>query len=175
MLDSLRPHMKGSSSNEKKAASAERPQQHSPSPPPAYWSRSTDIDVPFSQLDLNTRGDKPTTDQCIAHLKLLAAIHELQESIAHHDGFMGLQDDLANGDDKITCKIQEKRWAVYAAKAVKRFEVWWKQCAPSDSGMLKEHALDDLQDNGFEKYQPKFTWARDALPPLGKRNPLSSE
>lgn len=170
MLDSLKARNNDIPSSEKKAASAEKPQQHSSSPPPAY---SPDITVQFSNLDLDAHADKLTKDQCIAHLKLLAAIHGLHEAIACLDGIMGSKDVLTDRDDAVFRRIQEKSWAVYVSKAVKRFEVWWGQCVPSDSGMLKENALGDLEDKDFEKYQPQFTWTRDSLPPLGKLHLLS--
>ena len=78
--------------------------------------------------------EKPTADQCIAHLKLLECFHELRETIATTDGLYGIKDayaaSTANGSShaSLLTKIREKRWSIYVTQAVKRFELWWANC-----------------------------------------------
>lgn len=65
-----------------------------------------------------------TPDQCAAHLKLLAALADLRDSVANNDGLFGLYDSSADGfndsPNEARARIREKRWAVYTARAVDR-------------------------------------------------------
>ena len=54
--------------------------------PPSYSQDAVDITSHFAKLDLNSTSSKPTVDQCIAHLKLLEAFHQLREDVATSDG-----------------------------------------------------------------------------------------
>ena len=78
--------------------------------------------------------EKPTADQCIAHLKLLECFHELRETIATTDGLYGIKDAYAStaasesSHASLLTKIREKRWSIYVTQAVKRFELWWMNC-----------------------------------------------
>ena len=163
MLDSLKAHLKGRPSDEKGAASEQESHQQAPSPPPAYTPRTAETTWTFADLNLDNSAHKPTRDQCIAHLKLLEAIHGLRESITCQDGFMGLYDSVAASDPELLLKVCEKRWAVYVAKAVRRFEAWWNW----DLRTITCDALERILDDDISKYQAKFSWTRDELPPLG--------
>ena len=124
-------------------------------PPPAYVPNANDdvqagapdITAGFANLNLNGAGDVPTPDQCIAHLKLLEAFHQLREDVALQDGLYGIKDEYASnvssggGDiereraERLT-QMREKRWAVFVSKAAWRFEVWWKKCIQPDAKPL---------------------------------------
>ena len=142
-------------------------------PPPSYTQAPLtpppDITAAFSNLNLNPT-NFPSEDQCLAHLKLLEAISQLREDISARDGLFGIRDDFAsiNGqivDDKKIVAIREKRWSVYVAKAVKRFEVWWLGCVEQGGGRLTmENLIERFAafKQGGEARQVKM------LPPLGR-------
>lgn len=150
------------------------------SPPPSYaandGSNVPDITAAFSKLSLQA-SSKPTVDQCIAHLKLLEAFHHLREDVALNDGLFGLQDAFvpSTGDERqragLLTKIREKRWAVYVAKAAKRFETWWEKVIEPDAPKLEQKNIPFVfgQD-------PQAGLAlnidRDHLPPLGEAHLL---
>ena len=168
MLDSLKSRMKNKSLDEKGATVLDQTLQQSPSPLPAYTPGIIDITAGFSNLSLGTSSALPTRDECIAHLKLLEAIHELRQSVAGHDGCMGINDDLAAGNEEILRKIREKRWAVFVARAVHRFEVWKAHVRSWDPKKINCKTLDSLRDKDLARYQSKSPWSRVDLPPLGK-------
>ncbi|KAL9131574.1 MAG: hypothetical protein Q9217_000531 [Psora testacea] len=124
------------------------------SPPPVYTSEAPsvandttpDITAAFSSLNLDTSAF-PTPDQCLAHLKLLEAFHQLREDVALRDGLFGIRDSSVSkhaSEEKqreVLMKIREKRWAVYVAKAVKRFEKWWAICVCPQASKLEQKQM----------------------------------
>ncbi|PGH30144.1 hypothetical protein GX50_07078 [[Emmonsia] crescens] len=170
------------------------------SPPPPYESEDMPPDyvggLPVStppvqpqtntNLKLSSRTDRklmedepPTTDECIVHLKLLAAIADLRDEVSAIDGLFGLSDSLfdkfSSEDDKYkaAAMIREKRWQIYVARAVDRFETWFHRCIATDGGMGLFNGtvtVDDIE-NG-QKYSKITDWDAmivltvDTLPPL---------
>lgn len=145
-------------------------------PPPLYAvdapANGPDINAGLSALDINTTKTKPTTDLS-AHLRLLESLHQLREDIALHDGLFGIWDSFVPStrsereQAEIQLKIREKRWAVYVAKAVSRFETWW-QVEPgagmlSRAGLFSGYSMHLDTDNTSELLH--FT--KENLPPLG--------
>ena len=125
----------------------------------------------------------PTNDECIAHLKLIAAFANLREEIAEADGLFGINDSLASGfsgqsREQLVVKIREKRWAVYVTRAVDRFQSWWETCLPSahlGSGEGGRFRMQDVLESGtlqggtFQMtilQAPPFSWKTSMLPPI---------
>ena len=139
-------------------------------PPPAYQVDPPDITAAFSNLKLEDT-DKPTPDQCIAHLKLLEAFHQLRCNVATNDGLFGIRDEFVpKGQNEqqhaeTLLKIREKRWAIYVAKAAKRFEKWWQVCVEPGVEMVQQRALE--QDR-FDKNRNPLYFNKQTLPPLGE-------
>ncbi|KAI9807874.1 MAG: hypothetical protein M1825_005180 [Sarcosagium campestre] len=151
-------------------------------PPPSYTEDGPDVTAAFSNLSLGNKSEPlPTVDRTKAHLKLLEAFHRLRQWIGHTDGLFGINDNFAHhsGADvnaeevrKDLALIREKRWAVYVARAVHRFEVWWRrEIPPSKNG----YPTDRLRQShmAFGSYiELRFTGGRpiqftkDNLPPL---------
>jgi hypothetical protein len=140
-----------------------------------------------------------TQDNCLTHLKLLHAIQGMKEDVGYTDGLWNLRDGLANqhhgsllqigplpagrdehrmGEDEkrklILSKIREKRWAIYVARAVDRYETWWRT-----------HPVDMLTEaDTVTAYSRKYTefihtgsempWRENMLPPLGTSGVLYS-
>ena len=145
------------------------------SPPPSY-AASTAVDAApnitaaFADLKLTPEyltAQTPSSDQCLAHLKLLEAFHSLREDISQHDGLFGIDDNFAaTSDTVVLTKIREKRWQVYVSKAAKRFEAWWMTCVMPNATRQSIHAVADTPQSLWEGSTLSF--ARSNLPPLGK-------
>ena len=140
------------------------------SPLPSYTQNSVDITSNFAKLNLDSRSTTPTVDQCIAHLKLLEAFHQLREDVATTDGLFGISDKLATASSKpeeALAKVREKRWAVYVARAADRFERWWATCVPTSQEPLRQS---DVASKGtFDRITVVGKPMRVInLPPLGK-------
>ena len=141
--------------------------------PPSYSAETPDITAAFSNLRLDEKADKPTVDECLAHLKLLEAFSQLREDIGTADGLYGIQDDFASALDveprtEALAKMREKRWAVFVTRAVDRFEVYWKSCIQPDAPMLRQ--VPDLNAPSFEDdlaSKVVLQFNADNLPPLG--------
>ena len=143
--------------------------------PPSYAENDSnvpDITAAFSNLNLDA-SRTPTADQCIAHLKLLEAFHQLREDIALKDGLFGISDNFADTKGtaqekaELLVKIREKRWAVYVARAAKRFERWWKQCVEPNAQMLKQREIPAAFSQKLHMGNCLDCHC-DNLPPLGK-------
>lgn len=132
-------------------------------------------------------------DACLAHLKLLHAIQSMKEEVGYTDGLWNLWndrgkwalDDLrADADwstirmlEKASAKtvtkaghsrIREKRWALFVARAVDRYETWWKFLG--ENIMLTEEDMADPDSYKFKKFPTsrRLIWEERILPPLGK-------
>lgn len=145
-------------------------------PLPQYSLDSPDIVAAFSNLNLGSERTKLSQDQCIAHLKLLEAFHQLREDVATTDGLFGIKDSLVPESAsealraELLLKIREKRWAVYVVKAVSRFETWWKTSVEPGGLMLRQSEINQrfpyVINGDGEKDQLTFT--AENLPPLGE-------
>ncbi len=145
-------------------------------PPPSYAANDEnsipDITAAFSNLDLRSFR-KPTADQCTAHLKLLEAFHQLREDVALNDGLFGLQDAFVPSTEneqqraELLTKIREKRWAVYVAKAAKRFQGWWEMVIEPSAQRLQQTNIPTIFEQAPEAGSALLI-DQDHLPPLGK-------
>ncbi|KAK1569831.1 uncharacterized protein LY79DRAFT_674384 [Colletotrichum navitas] len=145
-----------------------------------------DIRATFSFLRLGTQRG-PDVDSCLAHLKLLYAIQTLKDEVGYTDGLWDLWDvragplpgseaeeqsgsskDSEDRAKKTLAMIREKRWAVYLARAVDRYETWWKTLS---EGRLREPEMRNV-DKFPGKYvkfpdgRKDYPWDVDNLPPL---------
>lgn len=149
--------------------------------PPSY-NQVDEIALALPKLNL---GDTPSLhhgvspDQCVAHLKFLAVLADLRDSISNNDGLFGLFDSEAerfpSSSNEAHARIREKRWAVYTARAVDRYTQWWFSCLP----MSRPHVtMTDLENREYESIVDSSTqlvWSTDNMPPLGKMNALSDD
>jgi len=152
-------------------------------PPPSYMENAELVDGPsaaelnaaFANLNISESVTAfPDPDRCLAHLKLLAAFHNLKEDVGYTDGLFGLWDarcEMASKRDKALAKTREKRWALFIARAVERFEAWWinSLCAQETSKRLEQKDMrsDNLSFMEFMKRGIAQKWTTDMLPPLG--------
>lgn len=132
-------------------------------------------------------------DACLAHLKLLHAIQSMKEEVGYTDGLWNLWndrgkwalDDLRADADwpairmleksnaqTVTqvgqSRIREKRWALFVARAVDRYEAWWRSLVEND--MLTEEDMADPDSYKFKKFPTsrRLVWEERMLPPLGE-------
>ncbi|KAJ5384933.1 Protein of unknown function DUF1399 [Penicillium concentricum] len=123
--------------------------------PPSY-SIDKDEQPPLElpRLNLGPPTSSSTTvtrDQCVAHLKFLAVLADLRDTISSDDGLFGINDAEAerfsDSLNEARARIREKRWAVYTARAVDRYAKWWSIGLPRSRPMA---TIDDLEYIGYE-------------------------
>lgn len=178
----------------------EAPPSYTPIAPPPPSGQADppskiDITASFAHLTISPSPPAgiPSVDTCLAHLKLLHAIHSLKEDVGYTDGLWGLWDDRADKDtdiiiggalpsgvkvDKLSkvekaklalSRLREKRWAIFLARAVDRYETWWKAISRSkemltESDMMKTHGSKYID---FPTSGALLPWSDDLIPPLG--------
>ena len=149
-------------------------------PPPAYGAHVADLatdedaavlTASFAALDLAPGPQDPSVATCLAHLKLLFAFKGLRDDVGCHDGLWDIWDSRAHNSQNsadVLPLLREKRWAIFVARAVDRYESWWNTFPGGDT--LTEADI----HNGSSRYV-KFTepceplnLTPDELPPLGK-------
>ncbi|KAI1138140.1 hypothetical protein F5Y05DRAFT_418995 [Hypoxylon sp. FL0543] len=142
-----------------------------------------ELNSAFASLDLSSWTSEVTPDTCLAHLKLLHAFQNLKEDVGYMDGLWGLFDSRAipqhekksdvieknlKLDDeagKRLAGLREKRWALFVARAVDRYEEWWGKLSKSS---LSEYDMeqDSERYSGFTSKSNPLSWAENILPPL---------
>lgn len=154
------------------------PSTESEQPPPAYEQ----VAVPplaLPPLDATRSAGLPhtttvTADQCAIHLKFLAALADLRDSIANDDGLFGLYDSTADDfpgfANEVRAKIREKRWAVYTARAVDRYSKWWSDCVPTCGHRPTTATVQNSDYNRVTKCDTVICWNESYMPPLGELN-----
>lgn len=144
--------------------------------PPSYdHTEGPPLELP--RLDLTTplpdaRTSSITSDQCIAHLKFLAALADLRETISNDDGLFGIYDaevhKFPESVNEVKARIREKRWAVYTARAVDRYTRWWFTCAPRSNPNCTMKDISGLGYQNIVKCKTRVLWDPDNLPPIGE-------
>ena len=144
--------------------------------PPTY----SEVDQPLSiipPLDLSQNAGLSidttvTQDECVVHLKFLATLADLRETVASTKGLFGIPDPipelLGQGLNEALAKVKEKRWAVYTSRAAERYAAWWKACVPSSRSPVR---LSDFERETYSNITDgdiPLPWSRHKLPPLGK-------
>lgn len=159
----------------------------------ALADNAVDTTAAFANLSLTSTpsDDIPAVDTCLAHLKLLHAIHSMKEDVGYTDGLFGLWDSRAEreaptldtksmpglNDTQLTnedmtklalSKLREKRWALYVARAVDRYRDWWKTMPESHYLTQAERAnLEAPVDKMPERQRVNEISGDFILPPLG--------
>ncbi|TID21286.1 hypothetical protein E2P81_ATG04572 [Venturia nashicola] len=149
-----------------------------------------DLSARLASLDLSSvvkNGVNISADQCTAHLKLLEAFNQLREDIGQTQGLFGIKDPKFDSPETTDpyhhaqspqalakLRIAEKRWSVYVARAVDRFERWYNACVPATMGgapcdrltgnqLLTKKGLDKVAYHGLPIKQLTLP---DQVPPL---------
>jgi hypothetical protein len=140
-----------------------------------------ELNAAFASLQLPAVAKKLEVGTCLAHLKLLSTFQTLKEDIGYTDGLFDIFDTRAvtstgepteAGADprELLARLREKRWALYVARAVDRYETWWNTF---DHDLLTERDMegDSPKYMRFPKATVAKTWLPTMLPPLGKSTP----
>jgi hypothetical protein len=152
--------------------------QSDPIPP----EQIAELNSAFTNLNLSNLTTSnillhPNADQCLAHLKLLSALHALKEDVGYTDNLFGLSDarcEALEGQnrDEALAKTREKRWSLYVARAVERFDEWWVMVLwPREGGrrlMAKEMLVTNSEFKSFTRKGIPQLWTVEMLPPLGQ-------
>ena len=143
-------------------------------PPPYEHVGDSPLEIPPLDLKKDLGSSHSTTtsaDHCIVHLKFLAAIADLRDTVANTDTLFEINDSQAEvfetQEDKCRAlaRIKEKRWAVYVARAVDRYIAWWNHCVETDGHLPTVTELRNPQKNAMKcDLKTEF---RNAMPPLG--------
>jgi hypothetical protein len=153
----------------------------------------------FDRLSLGIKPKFPDADTCLAHLKLLFAIQGMKEEVGYTDGLWNIwdtraddtatvsdlagletasapasgpaNDEVSNKKLAILSKIREKRWAIFLARAVDRYEAWWSSLQRPNGGLTEN----DMRTPRTDKYDlfvsagnDLIAWDASNLPPLGE-------
>ncbi|UKZ56523.1 hypothetical protein TrVGV298_010360 [Trichoderma virens] len=157
-------------------------------------SPNIDVTAAFANLFVSSGPStgRPNIDTTLAHLKLLHAIDALKEDVGYTDGLFGIFDNRAKWDTEILhgsalppgvkldklgenereklalSRLREKRWAIYLARAVDRYEAWWNAMAQGKTMLTEEDvfAPDSPKYIGFTTNGTPLPWIRESIPPL---------
>ncbi|KAJ5808189.1 hypothetical protein N7474_009458 [Penicillium riverlandense] len=144
--------------------------------PPSY-SQEQRLSLELPRLDLTRQLRDPlfyavSTDQVVAHLKLLTVLADLRDTISNKDGLFGISDAAAEllseeAKAEAQARIREKRWAVYTARAVDRYTKWWQVGLPSSHAPF---TMTDVEREDYENQTTRCTtlvaWDVSNLPPI---------
>jgi hypothetical protein len=165
-------------------------------PPPAYDAEkipSVDTTAAFAHIIIPAIETNLTVESCLVHLKLLHAFSVLKEDVGYTDGLFGLWDNWVEGanidlpQDSIPAtsddaeqkmltlsKIREKRWALFVARAVVRYESWWRSLKGNPLHEADMTNADSPKFMNFSKSQERMNWTERQLPPLGNFTIIAS-
>ncbi|KXG46710.1 uncharacterized protein PGRI_039610 [Penicillium griseofulvum] len=144
--------------------------------PPSYSADQVEqppLELPKLNLGAHLHTSSLTTvtrDECVAHLKLLAVLADLRDTISSDDGLFGINDAEAerfpNNLNEARARIREKRWAVYTARAVDRYTKWWSTGLPQSRQMATIEDLEDIRYENILTCDTRVGWSIENLPPL---------
>ncbi len=168
-------------------AEIERNHPDNPSPPPSYappgYDEGNILDPPditagFGNLSLDQKSqdDFPSSEEVIAHLKLLECFYRLRQQIGSTDGLFGINNSVVTshapeGDQaaELLAKVAERRWAVYLARAVDRFDAWLHALLP-DAKMARVSQIQSDGEKGLlcepGPANPPLRFGTHNLPPV---------
>ncbi|OJJ35484.1 hypothetical protein ASPWEDRAFT_511187 [Aspergillus wentii DTO 134E9] len=154
--------------------------------PPAYDALEEDINppvythierppLPIRRLNLSRSAGSPeystiTPGQCVAHLKFVAVISDLRDSIISNDGLFGINDndadDFLEQKNEALVLLREKRWAIYTARAVERYTAWWNNYVPYSSPPPKLKDIESKEYGKITECETQVQWFQETMPPL---------
>lgn len=149
-------------------------------PPPTYAEATQIRPLKFYPTDGSlsykvATTDTVSTDECIAHLKLISVFADLRDTISSRDGIFDLWDCTASQSDDDSRKrglalLREKRWAVYVTRAVDRFESWFKgnvleKTVDAGAEGVTVKLIENSKMSMIDK-QVVQPWTPESLPPV---------
>ncbi|RYO82480.1 hypothetical protein DL766_006333 [Monosporascus sp. MC13-8B] len=148
-----------------------------------------ELNSAFSSLNLPASVADVSPDSCIAHLKLLSAFQYLKEDVGYTDGLWQLFDSRAlpprerpclhigrsdeearrAGEDWVArtlAMLREKRWALYVARAVDRYEAWWESFSKNPLTEADMENDDQSKYSEFTDGKAETPFEPSMLPPV---------
>ncbi|KAM0818606.1 hypothetical protein AB5N19_04418 [Seiridium cardinale] len=123
----------------------------------------------FSTRSLSSTPQHPETGSCFVHLKLLFTFQNLKDDVGYSDGLWGLWDAnypaTPSNPNQALASVREKRWAVFVARALDRYEAWWNSLGGQ---FLTERDMEKDRTrylNFMANWEP-MRWNEDNMPPL---------
>ncbi|KAL4983569.1 hypothetical protein BDW68DRAFT_194326 [Aspergillus falconensis] len=108
--------------------------------------------------------------ECIAHLKFLAALSDLRDTVTSMPYLFDIPDpdpqEFSTHINEAWALVKEKRWAVYTAKAVARYTSWWDVCVPASRPRPTVQQLSSSAFDNITVCKSPLTWTQNELPPL---------
>ncbi|KAK6070905.1 alpha-ketoglutarate-dependent sulfonate dioxygenase [Seiridium cupressi] len=139
-----------------------------------------ELSFEFSKLRLedSEHSSFPPAAFMLVHLKLLQAFENLKHTVGNCDGLWDIWDHANDASteshqmqeqrQRYSSKAREKRWAVFVARAVDRYESWWKSFVPdmlTDNDMLAESGQGSKY-GAFVSQDEAVIWTPESLPPF---------
>ncbi|KAL4936061.1 hypothetical protein BDV06DRAFT_228247, partial [Aspergillus oleicola] len=142
--------------------------------PPEYTPGSSQLPVlPPLGLAQNAGPELYTTVthyECIAHLKFLAALSDLRDTVTSKSNLFDIPDPsqevFGSHINEAWALVKEKRWAVYTAKAVERYTAWWNTCVPKSRSRPTTDLFYTPSYTDITVCDTPLAWTPDELPPL---------
>ncbi|KAK6216512.1 hypothetical protein LQW54_003518 [Pestalotiopsis sp. IQ-011] len=123
----------------------------------------------FSNLSLSDAPRHPEVGTCLVHLRLLYTFHNLKDDVGFSNGLFGLWDARypasPSNPSKALAAVREKRWALFVARAVDRYEAWWNSLGGQ---FLTERDMEKDRTrylNFMANWEP-MNLSEDNMPPL---------
>lgn len=123
---------------------------------------------------LATEDGPRIAQESLLHLRLLYTFRKLRLQIGSADGLFGIWNNrldtkFLSGDEREQglAKLKEKRWAIYLARAVHRYQIWW--AAMGTDPLTEQHLASSYSPRYgkfYEDSRPK-TWNLGTMIPLG--------
>ncbi|KAL2867985.1 uncharacterized protein BJX67DRAFT_371673 [Aspergillus lucknowensis] len=149
-------------------------QQTSGDKPPTYTRRTDQLPaVPALNLSQDAGPARYTTVthfECISHLKFLAALSDLRDTVTSTPNVFSIPDptprEFGSQINEAWALVKEKRWGVFTTKAVERYTVWWNVSVPASRPRPTVHQLSSTVYDDITACSNPLTWTRDELPPI---------
>ncbi|KAL3472220.1 hypothetical protein BJX99DRAFT_235948 [Aspergillus californicus] len=156
----------------KEAADTE--QKNSGDHPPEY-AQHPEQPLRLPTLDLKQNAglasdSTVTNSECIAHLKFLAALSDLRDTVTNTADLFDIPDpsprEFDSSINEAWALVKEKRWAIYTAKAVDRYTAWFNKCtARNPTRPTTDMIYSPTYDTIAGRRHP-LVWNYDGMPPL---------
>lgn len=128
--------------------------------PARVKATSKDSKTGSKKLPQISRSTLPSVEECITHLRLLAAFSDLRRRVGTSGNLFGITE--------VSEAATAQRWVIYIANAVVRFEAWLKTTLPNQfvPSLTRDTATSAFKMEEMVSSVTPLQWTQDMLPPL---------